>query len=82
MTTLAERTPVPVSVDCSSATVRLAARADQLQVEIVDDGVGGADPHAGSGLRRLRDRVEALEGSLNVDSEPGRGTRVAASIPA
>jgi PAS domain S-box-containing protein len=65
----------------ASATVRLARRAGALEVEIADDGAGGADPAAGSGLRGLGDRVEALDGRLDVDSEPGRGTRVRARIP-
>jgi signal transduction histidine kinase len=46
-----------------------------------DDGVGGADASKGSGLRGLADRVEALSGCLEVQSEPGRGTRVRAEIP-
>jgi PAS domain S-box-containing protein len=50
-------------------------------VEVVDDGVGGADPSLGSGLRGLADRVEALDGRLDVTSAPGRGTRVRAAIP-
>jgi signal transduction histidine kinase len=50
-------------------------------VEIADDGVGGADPGKGSGLRGLVDRVEALDGSLFVESAPGAGTRVRAEIP-
>lgn len=54
---------------------------DQLTVEIVDDGVGGADASGGSGLLGLMDRVGALGGQLAVVSEPGHGTRVAAVIP-
>jgi len=50
-------------------------------VTVSDDGVGGADPTAGSGLRGLAARVEALGGRLDVDSPPGRGTRVTAEIP-
>jgi signal transduction histidine kinase len=48
---------------------------------VFDDGVGGADPAAGSGLRGLAARVEALNGRLVVDSPRGRGTRVTAEIP-
>jgi PAS domain S-box-containing protein len=51
-----------------------------LLVEVVDDGAGGADPE-GEGLRGLVDRVEALGGSLTLDSEVGRGTRVSARLP-
>jgi signal transduction histidine kinase len=50
-------------------------------VEVVDDGVGGADPRAGSGLRGLADRVEALGGRLEVHSPPAAGTRLEAAIP-
>ena len=46
-----------------------------------DDGVGGADPAAGSGLRGLADRVAALDGRLEVESPTGRGTTVRAVIP-
>ena len=49
-------------------------------VEVVDDGVGGADPR-GSGLRGLSDRVAALGGMLALSSEPGRGTALRAEIP-
>jgi signal transduction histidine kinase len=48
---------------------------------VVDDGIGGANPQTGTGLRGLADRVEALDGRLVVTSEPGRGTRVHAEIP-
>jgi signal transduction histidine kinase len=57
-------------------------RADgRVTVAIADDGVGGADPAKGSGLRGLADRVAALDGRLEVDSEDGRGTTVRAVIP-
>ncbi|MDX6409249.1 MAG: hypothetical protein QOE13_2320 [Gaiellaceae bacterium] len=50
-------------------------------VEVSDDGVGGADPSRGTGLRGLADRVASLSGKLAVDSPPGAGTRVRAEIP-
>ena len=50
-------------------------------LEIADDGVGGASPDGGSGLRGLRDRVEALGGRLRVESPPGVGTTVRAQLP-
>ena len=50
-------------------------------VSVVDDGVGGADARAGSGLRGLLDRVAALGGRLVVRSAPGEGTDVRAKIP-
>jgi signal transduction histidine kinase len=51
------------------------------QIEVADDGVGGADPERGSGLRGLADRVASLSGRLEVESPPGAGTRVRAEIP-
>jgi signal transduction histidine kinase len=48
---------------------------------VADDGVGGADPAGGSGLRGLAARVEALNGRLDVASPPGGGTRITAEIP-
>jgi len=62
-------------------TVAVTASEDRLRVEIADDGVGGADPGRGSGLRGLADRVETIGGTLQVESIPGRGTRLAAEIP-
>jgi signal transduction histidine kinase len=56
--------------------------APDLQVAIVDDGVGGASEAAGRGLEGLRNRVEALGGAFELDSPDGGGTRVAATIPA
>lgn len=53
---------------------------DSLVVEVSDDGVGGAHFGAGSGLAGLRDRVEALGGTLVVVSPPGRGTRITARL--
>jgi len=50
-------------------------------VEVVDDGVGGADPERGSGLSGLSDRVSSLNGKLVIDSPPGAGTRIRAEIP-
>jgi signal transduction histidine kinase len=66
----------------SSIWVRVAVAHRSLHVEVVDDGIGGALESAGSGLLGLRDRVEAIGGRFEVDSVPGRGTRVAAAIPA
>jgi signal transduction histidine kinase len=62
-------------------TVAVTASDGRLRVEITDDGVGGADPARGSGLRGLADRVEASGGTLQVQSVPGRGTHLAAEIP-
>jgi signal transduction histidine kinase len=65
----------------SRVSVSLTANDGRLRVAIEDDGLGGADPARGTGLRGLADRVEALGGALHVDSRPGRGTRLAAEIP-
>ena len=65
----------------SSATVEVARRNGEIVVEIVDDGVGGADSERGTGLRGLADRVEALDGRLRVWTPRGGGTRVRAEMP-
>jgi signal transduction histidine kinase len=63
------------------AAVAVTASEGRVKVEIADDGVGGADPAHGSGLRGLADRVETFGGTLRVESTPGHGTRLAAEIP-
>jgi signal transduction histidine kinase len=68
----AEATKMAVDVDESGG---------RLLVTISDDGVGGADPARGSGLRGLADRIEAIGGRLSVESLPRRGTRLLAEIP-
>jgi signal transduction histidine kinase len=65
----------------SRATVDVTGSGAGLVVEVGDDGVGGAEIGAGSGLRGLADRVEALGGSFTVSNGSGRGTRVRAEIP-
>jgi signal transduction histidine kinase len=65
----------------ASARVSLVAAAGELTVEVHDDGRGGADPARGSGLRGLRDRVEAAGGRLEVSSPAGEGTTVRATLP-
>jgi signal transduction histidine kinase len=50
-------------------------------VSIRDDGIGGADPDRGSGLVGLRDRVEALGGTIQTTSLPGQGTCILARVP-
>jgi signal transduction histidine kinase len=109
---LAERTPLPVSLDempadrlpapveaaayfvvaealtniaryagASQAEVRIARASGYAVVEVRDDGVGGADPADGTGLRGLADRLAALDGRLEVHSPPGEGTTVRAEVP-
>ena len=65
----------------SHAVVTATASRGGLRVEVVDDGVGGADAAGGTGLRGLADRVEALGGTLDLESPPGRGTRLTAELP-
>ena len=67
--------------NASSATVSIGHSNGAITVTVSDDGVGGADPAHGSGLRGLAARVEALKGHLYVDSSPGGGTRIRAEIP-
>jgi PAS domain S-box-containing protein len=69
----AQASHVKVSVRRTEGGVRL---------EVVDDGVGGAHPDHGTGLRGLADRVEALGGRLTIDSPRGAGTTLRADIPA
>jgi signal transduction histidine kinase len=63
------------------ATIDVTRDGDELVVEVVDDGVGGADSERGTGLRGLADRVEALGGRLRVWTPRGGGTRVRAQMP-
>ena len=62
-------------------TIRVELEADHVVVEVADDGVGGADAAAGSGLSGLADRVGACDGALSVRSPPGTGTTVRAVLP-
>jgi signal transduction histidine kinase len=61
--------------------VELRSDADGIVVLVADDGVGGADLDAGSGLRGLQDRLAVVDGVLAIDSPPGEGTRLEARIP-
>jgi signal transduction histidine kinase len=64
-----------------SADVNVRRVRGRLVVDVSDDGVGGADAARGSGLRGLKDRLAALDGTVAVDSPVGRGTRLRAEIP-
>jgi signal transduction histidine kinase len=68
----AHASAVQVELDAPDATLRLAIR---------DDGIGGADPARGSGLTGLRDRIEAVGGTLDVTSPAGDGTTLLIKIP-
>jgi len=63
------------------AKVDMTLAGEVLKFEITDDGRGGADPFAGSGILGLRDRAEAVGGTLFVISPPGKGTVVTAQLP-
>jgi PAS domain S-box-containing protein len=65
----------------SRVQVDLHVEEEMLCLSVVDDGVGGADPSGGSGLIGLKDRVEALGGTIDVASPPGGGTRLDVEIP-
>jgi signal transduction histidine kinase len=65
----------------SSARVRVHRSGDRLELEVWDDGVGGADPALGSGLAGLVERAQSLDGSLTVDSPVGGPTSVRAELP-
>jgi len=67
--------------DGIAAAVRVSHEDGVVAVEVADDGIGGADPDRGSGLRGLVDRVAALDGTLRVDSPAGGGTRIVAELP-
>jgi signal transduction histidine kinase len=65
----------------TKATVRVRGLADRVTIEVSDDGIGGADPRSGSGLRGLADRLAALDGTITVVSPVGGGTTISAQIP-
>ncbi|HTJ33036.1 MAG TPA: ATP-binding protein [Dactylosporangium sp.] len=68
----------------SASVVRVYIGVDggTLRLSIADDGIGGADPARGTGLIGLRDRVEAVGGTLDVSSIAGHGTSLSIAIPA
>jgi signal transduction histidine kinase len=74
-------TNVAKHASAMKASVALTQRDGRLAVEVSDDGVGGADLDQGAGLRGLVDRVEAIDGRLEIDSKPGHGTIVRAGLP-
>jgi signal transduction histidine kinase len=67
--------------DASRAAIRVSRGLDTVIVEIADDGAGGATIGSGTGLAGLHDRVEALDGRFAVNSPPGEGTVVRATLP-
>jgi len=73
-------TNVAKYAEASYARVLVAEADGLLTVQIEDDGIGGADPSPGSGLRGLSDRIAALDGRLEIESAAGAGTRISATI--
>jgi signal transduction histidine kinase len=67
--------------EASAVSVDLTVSDDTLVATIADDGIGGAEPELGSGLRGLVDRVQAVGGRLQLSSPPGEGTRLRAELP-
>ena len=67
--------------DEAKAWVELTEERGRLRVTVRDDGIGGADPRRGTGLRGLNDRVAALDGRFEVSSPAGAGTTVVAELP-
>jgi signal transduction histidine kinase len=65
----------------SRIDISVTPRDGRLMLSIRDNGIGGADRSRGSGLVGLTDRVEALGGSISVESPPGAGTRITAELP-
>jgi signal transduction histidine kinase len=74
-------TNVAKYANASEAFVDLSLEDDYLRLQVRDDGVGGANLSTGTGLRGLRDRVDALDGHLELDSPPGGGTTITVEIP-
>ncbi len=74
-------TNVVKHAEATEATVRAVVEDDVLRLAIADDGRGGANVGAGSGLRGLADRVAALGGALEVADDPAGGTVVQAELP-
>lgn len=65
----------------TEANVSISRNGSWLRIEISDNGLGGADPSRGTGLAGLRDRIQALDGRMQIDSPDGGGTRLIVEIP-
>ena len=74
-------TNVAKYADASTVAVRVTRHGSRLVATVTDDGVGGADPAAGSGLRGVTHRLAALGGRLHISSPPGGGTTLRAELP-
>ncbi len=71
----------PVTPGQPRASVRTVVRGDVLEIEVSDDGRGGADAALGTGLAGLADRVTAVDGRFEIESPPGGPTVLRAEIP-
>jgi signal transduction histidine kinase len=67
--------------NATAVVIRVEHEDHVLMLEVADDGMGGADPSRGSGLRGLADRVAVVDGTLEIASPPGAGTRLLCRIP-
>jgi signal transduction histidine kinase len=74
-------TNVAKHAGASAADVMVRRTGDRLHLLVSDDGRGGAEPGAGSGLRGLTQRVGSVDGTLRIDSPPGGPTRITAELP-
>jgi signal transduction histidine kinase len=74
-------TNIAKHAQATAAQVRIDQIEGQLIVQIIDDGVGGVDLQRGTGLTGLADRVSAVEGRLEIESQRGCGTRIRAELP-
>ena len=74
-------TNVAKRAEAAHVEVSALRNGDVLRIEVRDDGLGGADPSKGTGLRGLTDRVAGVDGWLTVESPPGGGTTLIAEVP-
>jgi signal transduction histidine kinase len=74
-------TNVAKYASASRVRCEVSSRGGRVRVAVIDDGVGGAHPGTGSGLRGLADRIDALGGTFTITSPPGRGTIISADLP-
>ena len=82
ITAFVGNTSIGSSIDSPGDTGSTESFVNQtLLLSVLDDGIGGAGQGRGSGLVGLRDRVEALGGSLEITSKPGVGTSLVAALP-
>lgn len=74
-------TNVSKHAGASRASVTVTGRTDRLTIVVVDDGIGGADPSGGRGLRGITDRLQAVDATMTIASPPGGPTTVRLELP-